>query len=158
MNTRLLYVLVALLVVVAACKPTSVKPVAEKKDPVEGLIFLTFVMRQDSLSGKPIELKGKTIVNQKLRREPQNSTAADRIWVSQLTNSGTKLSFIALDHPLFRRVEFANDKGQFQSKEIKLKEAEFFARVTLFTQTEYILVEEELSGKITYSVKFKLRD
>lgn len=63
----------------------------------------------------------------------------------------------ALDHPLFRRVEFADEQGQFQSREIKLKDAEFFARVTLYQETEYILVEEELAGKITYTTKFSVR-
>lgn len=145
-------------VVLVSCKTTSVQPATEKKDPIEGLVFLTFVMRNDSTSGKGVELIGKTIVHQKLKSDPQNSTAPNRVWVSQLTSSGDKLSSIALDHPLFKRVEFANDQGQFQSKEVTLKDAEFFARVTLFTQTEYIQVEEELLGKITYTTKFKLRD
>jgi hypothetical protein len=154
---RLLCMLVVSLVLVS-CKTASVQPSTEKKDPVEGLVFLTFVMHNDSISSKGVELIGKTIVHQKLKSDPQNSTASNRVWVSQLTSSGDKLSSVALDHPLFKRVEFADDQGQFQSKEIILKDAEFFARVTLFAQTEYIQVEEELSGKITYTNKFKLRD
>lgn len=141
-----------------SCKPTDVQSVPEKGDPVEGLIFLTFIMREDSVSGKSIELAGKTIIPQKLKSDPQNAKVLNRIWVSQLTGSGDKLSSVALNHPLFMRVEFTNDKGQFESREIRLKSAEFFARVTLYRLTEYILVEEELSDKITYSTKFKLRD
>jgi hypothetical protein len=144
--------------VLVSCKTASVPSSTEKDDPVEGLVFLTFIMRDDSISGKGIELIGKTIVHQKLKSDPQNSTASSRVWVSQLASSGDKLSSVALDHPLFKRVEFADDQGQFQSKEIILKDAEFFARVTLFTQTEYIQVEEELSGKIVYTNKFKFRD
>jgi hypothetical protein len=140
-----------------SCKTTAVDTIVEKKDPIEGLIFLTFVMHTDSASRK-IDLMGKTIVHQKLRSDPPNSSAPNRVWIRQVTSSGEKLSSVALDHPLFKRVEFANDQGQFQSKEVILKDAEFFARVTLFARTEYILVEEELAGKITYSVKFKLRD
>lgn len=141
-----------------SCKTSTVQPAVEKKDPVEGLVFLTFVMKNDSVSAKSIQLIGKTIVNQKLKSDPQNSTAANRIWISQLNGAGKKMSSVAIDHPLFRRVEIANEAGQLQSKELKLNDAEFFARVTLFTQTEYIQLEEELSGKITYTAKFKLRD
>lgn len=154
----LLYGLIVLLLVLDGCKQTQVQTKAEKIDPIEGLIFLTFVMHEDSVSGKKVELTGKTIVQQKLKSDPQNSTAANRVWISQLTSSGSKLSSVALDHPLFKHVEFANDKGEFQSKEIKLTDAEFFARVTLFAKTEYIQVEEELSGRITYTAKFNLRD
>lgn len=145
-------------VAMVACKTTAIQATTETKDPIEGLVFLTFVMRADSTSGTFIELIGKTIVHQKLKFDPPNSIAANRVWVSQLTRSGEKLSSVALDHPLFKRVEFANDQGQFQSKEVILKDAEFFARVTLFAQTEYIQVEEELSGRIAYTQKFKLRD
>ena len=141
-----------------SCKTSTVQPAVEKKDPVEGLVFLTFVMKNDSLSGKSVKLIGKTIVKQKLKSDPQNSTSPNRIWISQLNNSGEKMSSVAIDHPLFRRVEIANEAGQLQSRELKLNDAEFFARVTLFTLTEYIQVEEEIAGKITYTAKFKLRD
>lgn len=134
------------------------QPSSGKQNPVEGLVFLTFIMHSDSISGTSVELIGKTVVDQKLKSDPQNSSAPNRVWISQLSGSGDKLSSVALEHPLFKRFEFADDQGQFQSKEVILKDAEFFARVTLFTQTEYIQVEEELSGKIAYSVKFKFRD
>lgn len=134
---------------------TDGKTETSKPDPVEGLIFLSFVMRKDA-SGNAIELTDKTIVHQKLKADPPNSTAPNRIWINQMTESGTKLSSVALDHPLFKRVEFANDQGKFESREITLQDAAFFARVTLFAQTEYIRVDEELGGVITYSVTFNI--
>jgi hypothetical protein len=141
-----------------SCKTTSVQPGVEAKDPVEGLVFLTFVMRSDSLSGKEIKLVNKTVVHQKMKAGPPDSHSHNRLRITQLNGSGKPLSSVAIDHPLFKRVEVANDAGQFQSKVVKLKDAEFFVRVTLFRDSEYILAEEELSGKITYSVKLKLRD
>lgn len=155
---RLLCVIILFSFSIVSCKTTAVQATTEKKDPVEGLVFLTFDMHEDSASGTTVDMIAKTIVHQKLKSDPPNSTAPNRVWISQLTGSGEKLSSVALDHPLFKRVEFANDQGQFQSKEVILTDTEFFARVTLFTQTEYIQVEEELLGKITYSVKFKFRD
>lgn len=141
-----------------SCKTTSVQPGVEAKDPVEGLVFLTFVMRSDSLSGKEIKLVNKTVVHQKMKAGQPDSHSPNRLRITQLNGSGKPLSSVAIDHPLFKRVEVANDAGQFQSKAVKLKDAEFFVRVTLFRDSEYILAEEELSGKITYSVKLKLRD
>ncbi|MFN8336167.1 MAG: hypothetical protein U0U09_13640 [Cyclobacteriaceae bacterium] len=141
-----------------SCKTVSVQPDTGNIDPVEGLVFLLFVMRSDSLAGKELKLVSKTIVNQKLKSAPPDSDSPNRLLITQLSSSGKKLSSVALDHPLFKRVEYANDQGQFQSKDVKLKEAEFFVRVTLFRDTEYILAKEELSGKITWSAKLKLRD
>lgn len=149
---------IVFLVALSACHPVPQQAVTEKKEPVEGLVFLTFNMRADSISGKAVNLTNKTIVHQKLKSDPHNSEMANRLWISQLTSSGQKLSSVAIDHPLFKRVEFADDRGQFHSKELTLKEAEFFVRVTLYGQTEYIQVEEELAGKIAYSVKFNLRN
>ena len=155
---RILYLFLMFSFALVHCKPAPVQMSTTKKDPIVGLVFLTFVMHEDSTSRRTVELMGKTIITQKLKSDPQNSTAENRVWVRQLTSSGEKLSSVALDHPLFKRFEFANDQGQLQSKEIKLNDAEFFARVTLFAETEYIQVEEELSGKIAYTAKFKLRD
>lgn len=156
---RFLCLVLVIAGVLVSCKPpTATQDATGKADPIEGLVFLIFVMRSDSISGTTVELTGKTIVRQKLKSDPPNSSAVNRVWISQLTDSGTKLSSVALDHPLFKRVEFANDQGKFESKEITLNDAEFFARVTLFNETAYILVEEDLSGKIAYSIKFKLRD
>lgn len=155
---RLLCLSTTLSFALASCKSTVIQTPPEKKDPIEGLVFLTFVMHEDSVSGRAVELIGKTVVHQKLKSDPPNSIASNRVWISQLNGSGSKLSSVALDHPLFKRVEFANDQGQFQSKEVILKDAEFFARVTLFAETEYIQVEEELSGRIAYTKKFNLRD
>ena len=152
-----LSVLVMLLIFVS-CKNASVKSGSVAKDPVEGLVFLTFTMRNDTVSGKEIRLTGKTIVHEKLKVAVFSSDSPNRLLITQLNSAGKKLSSVAVDHPLFRRVEFANDQGQFQSKEIKLTDAEFFVRVTLYAETEYIQAEEELSGTITYTTKFKLRD
>lgn len=154
---RLKQILTALLIL-TGCKTTAPIATTEKQDPIEGLVFLTFVMRTDSLSGKTINLIGKTIVQKRLKSNPENSSAPNRVWVNQLSGSGKKLASVALDHPLYRRVEFTNNKGEFLSHEMHLTNAEFFARVTLFTQTEYIQVEEELAGKITYTTQFKFRD
>ncbi|MBL7834216.1 MAG: hypothetical protein JNK18_09680 [Cyclobacteriaceae bacterium] len=155
---RIILVLVMAWSMLTSCKTTSVQQGVEAKDPVEGLVFLTFVMRSDSLSGKEIKLVNKTVVHQKMKTGQPDSHSPNRLRITQLNGSGKPLSSVAIDHPLFKRVEVANDAGQFQSKAVKLKDAEFFVRVTLFRDSEYILAEEELSGKITYSVKLKLRD
>lgn len=151
------FVLVMLLIF-GSCRTASVKPEQVVADPVEGLVFLTFTMRNDTVSRKEIRLTGKTIVYEKLKTVTSDSNSPNRLVITQLNSSGKRLSSVAVDHPLFRRVEFANDQGQFQSKEIKLTDAEFFVRVTLYAETEYIQAEEELSGTITYTTKFKLRD
>lgn len=155
---RIFPFLLVMLLIFVSCKTASVKSGSVAKDPVEGLVFLTFTMRNDTLSGKEIRLTGKTIVHERLKAVTPDSNSPNRLVITQLNSSGKKLSSVAVDHPLFRRVEFANDQGQFQSKEIKLTDAEFFVRVTLYAETEYIQAEEELSGTITYTTKFKLRD
>lgn len=152
--------LVGFMVVMMACK--SVVPVSqpEVKDPIQGMVFLTFVMKNDSIvgTGKRIDLIAKTIINQKLKSDPQPSTAPNRLLIRQLDATENTLSMVPVDHPLFRRVEYADEKGEFVSKIVKLADAEFFARVTLFSETQFIQVEEEVSGKIIFTAKFNIRD
>lgn len=147
-----------MLILLIGCKATPPVTQPEAKDPIEGIVFITFVMRDDSISEKRIELMAKTIVNQKLKADPQPSGAPNRLLIRQLNEAGNTLSMIPIDHPLHRRVEYPNEKGEFVSKSVKLTDAEFFARVTLFGETKFIQVEEELSGVITYTAKFNIRD
>lgn len=129
-----------------------------QQDPVEGMVFLTFSMRNDSISGKEIRLISKIIVPQKQKFDPVNADAPNKLIINQTNDSGKILSTTAVDHPLLRRVELADDEGKFQSRNLFLKEAEFAVRVTLYRETEYIQVTEELNGKVAYSTKFKIRD
>lgn len=144
----------------AGCKSTilSGEKVPVETDPVEGMLFLTFNMRNDSISGKEIKLISKIIVTQKLKLDPVNVETPNRLIIRQTDGSDKILSFVVVDHPLFRRVEFADDKGKFHSKNLTLTEGEFAARVTLYRETEYIQVVEELNGAVMYTTKFKIRD
>lgn len=147
-----------LIMLMIGCKSSAPVPQPEVKDPIEGIVFVTFVMREDDSPEKRIELKAKTIVAQKMKADPQGSTAPNRVLIRQLNASGNTLSMVSMDHPLYKRVEYANEKGEFESKIVKLADAEFFARVTLFGETKFIQVEEELSGKIVFTKKFNIRD
>jgi hypothetical protein len=161
MHDRITTLFLMLLSVFFGCLNTqkhSYQPPALSENPVEGMMFLTFVIRADSTLGKRIELRGKTIVHEQLQSEPENSEAENRILISQFGSKLQKLSFTVVEHPLFRRVEYENEKRELQTKSLNLKDAQFFVRVTLFTQTEYILVEEELQNKIVYRTTFNIRD
>lgn len=122
------------------------------------MIFLTFKMTADSTNGNQLELRSKTIVNERLVTEPQNSEAVDRVIVSQLTNTKEVIASVAVEHPLKRRVEVANDRGEIQSREVILREAEFFVRVTLQPQTKYIRVTEIVANKSMSEISFNLDD
>lgn len=123
-----------------------------------GMIFLSFKMTADSVNGNRLELLSKIVVRERLVTEPENSEAADRIIVSQLANTKEIVTSVAVEHPLKRRVEIANDQGIIQSREIILQQAEFFVRVTLQPQTEYIRVTEIVANKTMSETTFNLKD
>lgn len=133
---------------------TAAVPVPE----TSGMLFLSFKMYADSLSGNRIALLNKIIVAQQLKMSYENSLAPNRIVISQLDDAKKVLSSAAQDHPLSRRVEIANDQGEIQSRIINLPEAEFFIRVTLRQQAAYIRVEEVIQNKIKSESIFNLRD
>lgn len=149
---------VLLVVFLACCKSTVPVVQAEVKDPVEGMVFLTFRMRADSLPGERIELISTTVVQQKLKTDPESSTARNRLHVQQLDASGNRLMHTAIDHPLLKRAEYPDENGEFVSRMLKLREAEFFLRVTLYGETKFIQVEEDMGGSITFTTKFNIRD
>lgn len=123
-----------------------------------GMIFLSFKMTADSVYGNRLELLSKTVVYERLIVEPANSAAVDRVVVSQLASTEEVVASVAVDHPLKRRVEVANDQGEIQSREIILREAEFSVRVTLQPQTAYIRVTEVVANKTKSETTFNLKD
>lgn len=145
----------------ATCKstlPPDREVLTAPQDPVEGMVFLVFKVQHDSISGTDIKLISKIIVPQKQKSDPGNAETPDRILIRQTDRAGRLISVNSVDHPLMKRVEIAADDGKLESRNIRLKEAEVAARVTLYRKTAYIQVAEELNREVIYTKQFKIRE
>jgi hypothetical protein len=139
-------------------QPVYQAQTVEASEEVSSMLFLACKMYADSTAGNRMEVLSKTIVAQQLNIDQKNTSAANRIVLSQLDAGKKVLVSVAQDHPLNRRVEVANDRGEIQSRMIKLPEAEFFFRVTLWPQTAFIRVDEVLENTIISQRIINLND
>lgn len=135
-------------------EPASATPVS--KD----VIFITFTVQRDSITGSSkIELTGKRIIeDQKLKTEPSDSDSENKMVIKQLDSGSRELSSAAVDHPLMKRAEGMNKRNELETQMVKVDKAEFFVRLTLLAETEYIRVDEVVGGKNAASVTFKIKD
>lgn len=122
------------------------------------MVFLTFSIEADSLKGNQITLVDTKIVEGKLKAVDKNDNFSNRVVVKQLNDLQQELSSSTVDHPLIKRVEYANDQGVFDSKMVHLKKGEFFIRTAFHPETTFIRVEEIVDNKNIGAVTFKIND
>lgn len=147
------------LVVLGGCKTTQSLPVQPvSKAETLGMLFLSFSIKQDSVQGSLVSLLSKNMIADKLKSKIPDSNFEDRLIVKQLSKELKELSAVEIDHPLFRRVEFADDQGKLHRRAVELSEAEFFLRVEHQPETEIILVEEIIGNIKKRSTTFKIKD
>ena len=157
--SRIIRSIVFSLVVLCACKTTQSLPVqsVSKQEPL-GMLFLSFSIKLDSVQGSLISLLNKRTVSEKVKSKTPDSNFEDRLVVKQLSKQSDELSVVEIDHPLFRRVEIADDQEKLERKIAKLSEAEFFLRMEHQPHAAFILVEEIVGNMKKRSTTFKIID
>ena len=150
---------VMMLLLLMACQSThySYQPLPEAVPVNPNMIFLTFSVEQDSLQKSKINLIKQKIVEGKLKVEQVHSNLGDRLVVKQLDDQQQELASCSVDHPLHKRVEYANDQGILSSKVVILTKADFFIRVTLHDQARFIQVDEMVDGKTISNALFNIK-
>lgn len=94
------------------------------------IVFISMIMRFDSLEGKSnvevlnIIKKAGTIK----KKSSGNIEGGNRlVCIISCENKNVRDSF-SIEHPLYKEIEFLDEKNQLTRKSIKLNESEFFVR------------------------------
>lgn len=104
------------------------KTIAEETPQI---VFLTFSIAKDTTNKTiAVNLKSKTVVNGKFKDQEQVSAKSLPNYLTLVFGNGSKAQkTIYLEHPLYKRVDVYGEKGEIESKEIRLSSSEFNLRV-----------------------------
>jgi hypothetical protein len=132
----------------------------EAKNPISSEIaFLSFKIREDTTGTSVIHLLDKRVIEGEgnLKKEVYDSQANNKLIIKQLDSQKKEVVKLSIDHPLLKVVEFVNESNSFETKFVKLEEAEFFIRIILHPKTMYIDIEEVRDDKIGMSTLFSIK-
>ena len=138
--------LFSVLFILSSCctSKSGQKSEAISENPVQdSLVFITMNMRFDSL-----ENKNKVEVLQIIKKPGtfkkrliKNIESENRLsCIVQNEKTGMKDSFY-VEHPLYKEIEYLDEKNQFEKRNINLKESEFFVRFEKKNYTSLIIYE-----------------
>lgn len=83
-------------------------------------------------------------------------------------NSNNKLSFyfyhsnkivdsFSIEHPLYKSIEYTNDKNEFETKQLNLDSTDFFIRIQLKENYQLLKVDETFNQKTNSLLSFQLK-
>ncbi|MDD5571475.1 MAG: hypothetical protein PHD97_10030 [Bacteroidales bacterium] len=142
---------------------------ADKKDisdktnaPVNELLFINFKITKDTLSGKTeILLLNKNTVNGTLKKnqDKNNENIFNDYLQCIFTNKkNDTVEVQIIEHPLIKQIEYVDSNNQLGRKNIKIKEAEFFIRITNNASIEKLTINEILNKNNKKNIcNFKLK-
>lgn len=140
--------LVYIIVNSCASKQNSIQSAsAEETNPK--LLFLNYIISQNSNGDKSVKFINKIITKGKLKHNIQSEegTYGDLI-CHQLDENLNTLQSVTVKNPLNKNFEFVNDLKQFERKNVQLKSAEFSLKLKLEPYTKYVVINEITNSKI----------
>jgi hypothetical protein len=141
------------------CKPVrhTYQPLEPKEIESTRMIFLSFTVQADSSRKSIIRLISKRETEGIIKGNPSTITSPTHLIVSLLDQSGKVTVEEKVEHPLFREVEFINEKNELARKALNLENAEFFVRMKLPLSADRVQVTEVINEKKINSVEFAIK-
>lgn len=139
---KIYFFLFALCCFAASCT-TSKNSVTgnDKSVDASSIVFAVFEINNDSVKNVRTVKLIKTIRAAGTLKKTESPAVNDKnfLEVSFFENGEQLVAMEKIEHPLFRRMEFAADDGKLKSVTTRLPTAEFFARVVLKTGKKYTI-------------------
>ena len=129
-------------------KITNENTVAQIQKQREEIVFLSFKMVHDPVSGKnAVSLVDKTKTTGKIKSQNDaDKHSGNYLTVKFSPKNGVPKTMI-IAHPLYKHFEYPDDNGKYVSKDVQLKEAEFFFRLQTSGSLDTVKISESLQNK-----------
>jgi len=114
------------------------------------------MIESDSSEKNKITLINKKITAGSTKPAAEKIIRANHLSISLLNRNRQVLETATIEHPLFKEVEYTQDNGEFTRKTLNLKHAEFFIRIKLSHDAEWVIVDEIINQKKMNSVEFNV--
>jgi hypothetical protein len=134
-----------------ATNSTNDQKAAEKGNEKARIIFVNFKITKDSSrENSTVHITRIKIADGSLKKEnlpPLYKPVFQNYLRLRFEDfSGKNIYETTIEHPLFKRFEYAKDDGSIESKNVVLKEAVFFVRTQYNPGMKYIRVFERLTS------------
>jgi hypothetical protein len=150
-NLKKVILLVSLFTVLSSCSGVKInndKNSSNISENTDAIVFLVFKMQQNDQKDNSIELISQTQVSGKMKAEPENAAEKENYLTIDLYQNNHLFKTIIKEHPLFKHVEYPDENNQYVSKNIEVKEDEFFFRIQKNGQPIEVRISETLKNNI----------
>lgn len=127
---------------------TQPKTQAQNTEQTDSILFLTFNIYKDSLSGQTSVTLINSIKNAGKLKSTENAEIFGNHLSLYLFNNDKIYDSVLVTHPLYKQIEYPGDNGQLSSKDISLDKAEFFIRIQSHNY-KTVKIYEYLNGRKT---------
>jgi hypothetical protein len=129
---------------------TNSATVPSNPAPVEGneksIVFAVLNIRKDSTTSKStVELVN--VIQTAGTIKTKKSDIHENYLTIFLYNNSKLIDSMTIEHPLYKHVEYQDDKNTFSAKEIELDSADFFIRMQVERKSSEIRIFETLKNK-----------
>ena len=142
--------LVTFLTTLSSCGSAKINTNESTSNPLDNgdaIVFLVFKMQQNSEGTNSIALISQTQTAGKIKGESEMAIAPENYLTINLFNNNRLYKTIIKEHPLFKHVEYPDENHQLVSKNIELKEDEFFIRLQKNSIPIQVRISETLKNK-----------
>lgn len=149
LNFKKVFLLISFFTLLSSCSGAkfnndiSTSNVSENTDAI---VFLVFKMQQNDHKENSIKLISQTQVTGKMKAEPENTAEKEHYLTIDLYQNKRLFKTIIKEHPLFKHVEYPDENNQYISKNIEVKEDEFFFRIQKNGQPIEVRISETLTN------------
>lgn len=144
------FLLILLFALLTACKPTRIPDnywAEQPKEPKREILFLVFDIRKDSIAKQnKVTLMSKTNVAGQLKKQPDATPSTPNFLTVELLSNGKPTRTFAIEHPLFKHVEY-QENGRYISKDAQVDREEFFIRVQNDRSENTVRITETLQNQ-----------
>lgn len=128
--------------------PVSEKYISGTADNTTQILFLSFTIKQAAPQNE-LRLKDKIVAQGRLKKDfEQTANPADNNYLKFTfigSSAGTPDYYV--QHPLYKELEFTDEKGGLERKSLVLDSADFFIRTPLLENVKAVTVTEIIAGR-----------
>lgn len=114
----------------------------------DSILFLSFKISRDSSAGiSEVELMKRKVVAGKIKKNKHiHADFKSALEMQFCDKKGNVIASQIIEHPLFKNIEYLNERNEYQMKFVVLKEAEFFIREQKASEYWQIKIRESLNN------------
>ena len=141
--------LTGLMVLQVCCKTTSYKKTLARKAQTDTpkMVFFTFdIRRTDSSTGSQIMLTNTVVADGSFKNSVENPGSHSLVLL-QTDSKGNVLHTTRISHPLYKEIEYTDDRDAFTHQCVVLEKAEFFIRTEFHALARKLTIQEIVNQK-----------